>query len=138
MDTQKNLPPPVPAVWPTLVFDDVDAGVHLLTDVLGFVVTALHRGEDGIVMHAEARSPDGGGVMFGSRGRPGDWGTFGAQGVYVAVAESVTLEEIWDRVQAENGVEILAPLQDTDFGSRQFSFRDREGNLWSLGTYLGE
>jgi uncharacterized glyoxalase superfamily protein PhnB len=26
-------------------------------------------------------------------------------------------------------------LIDTDYGSREFSVRDPEGNLWSFGTY---
>ena len=26
-------------------------------------------------------------------------------------------------------------LTDTDYGSRDFSVRDPEGNLWSFGTY---
>jgi len=29
-------------------------------------------------------------------------------------------------------------LNDTDYGSREFSVRDPEGNLWSFGTYRGE
>jgi len=26
-------------------------------------------------------------------------------------------------------------LQDTDYGSREYSVRDPEGNVWSFGTY---
>lgn len=26
-------------------------------------------------------------------------------------------------------------LRDTDYGSREFSFRDPEGQLWNVGTY---
>src|SRR5690606_9151339 len=70
--------PPMPTVWPTVSFTDVDAGVRLLTEGLGFVVTALYRNDDGVVVHAEARWPDGGGVMFGSRGKPGAWGALQA------------------------------------------------------------
>jgi uncharacterized glyoxalase superfamily protein PhnB len=29
-------------------------------------------------------------------------------------------------------------LVDTDYGSRDFSVRDPEGNLWSFGTYRPE
>jgi uncharacterized glyoxalase superfamily protein PhnB len=33
------------------------------------------------------------------------------------------------------GAEIVRELTDTDYGSREFSVRDLEGNLWSFGTY---
>ncbi len=33
------------------------------------------------------------------------------------------------------GAEILRPLADTDYGSREYTARDLEGNLWSFGTY---
>jgi uncharacterized glyoxalase superfamily protein PhnB len=36
------------------------------------------------------------------------------------------------------GAEVLRPLEDTDYGSREFAVRDPEGNLWSFGTYRGE
>ncbi len=33
------------------------------------------------------------------------------------------------------GAEVVRPLEDQDYGSRDFSVRDLEGNLWSFGTY---
>jgi len=36
------------------------------------------------------------------------------------------------------GAEIIRPLEDTDYGSRDFAIRDPEGNRWSFGTYRGE
>ena len=35
----------------------------------------------------------------------------------------------------ENGAEIVLEIQDTDYGSRDFTVRDPEGNLWAFGTY---
>jgi uncharacterized glyoxalase superfamily protein PhnB len=32
------------------------------------------------------------------------------------------------------GARIVRELQDTDYGSREYSVRDPEGNLWSFGT----
>ncbi|MGY1811041.1 VOC family protein [Blastococcus sp. SYSU D00669] len=128
---------PAPTVWPSVGFADVDAGTAFLTDGLGFTVTACHRGADGTVEHAEARWPDGGGVMFGSRGKPGDWGALGPQGVYVVAAEPATVEAAWDRVRALPGVQVLEALHDTDYGSHQFGVRDADGNLWTVGTYRG-
>jgi uncharacterized glyoxalase superfamily protein PhnB len=36
------------------------------------------------------------------------------------------------------GAEVVRGLRDEDYGSRGFSVRDPEGNLWSFGTYTGE
>ncbi len=78
---------------------DVEAGIRFLTDGLGFVVTACYRSDDGTAQHAEARWPDGGGVMFGSRGKPGAWGA-GPRGVYVVAADAATVDAAWQRVSS--------------------------------------
>ena len=129
--------PPTPTVWPSVGFVDTDQGIRFLTDVLGFVVTALHRDEDGALQHAEARWPDGGGVMFGSRDKPGPWGGLGPQGIYVVAAEPATVDAAHGRARSDPWAEVLEPLGDTDYGSHQFTVRDGDGNLWSLGTYRG-
>ena len=129
--------PPAPSVWPSVGFTDVDAGVRFLVEGLGFTVTALYRDDESVVAHAEARWPDGGGVMFGTRGKPGDWGALGPQGVYIIAAEAATVDEAWQRVTAIDGVEVTTALHDTDYGSHEFAVRDADGNLWSMGTYRG-
>jgi uncharacterized glyoxalase superfamily protein PhnB len=97
----------------------------------------MYRGDDGTVEHAEARRPDGGGVMFGSRGKPGPWGSLGAQGVYVVASDAAGVDAAWKRVTAMDDVEVLRDVYDTDYGSHQFDIRDRDGNLWTVGTYRG-
>ncbi len=134
---EKTLPAPVPTVWPSVGFTDVDAGIRVLTEVLGFVVTALYREDDGAVAHAEARWPDGGGVMFGTRGKQGDWGALGPTGVYVVAAEAATVDAAWARARDDAGLEVTEALHDTDYGSHAFGVRDRDGNLWTVGTYRG-
>lgn len=136
-EQQSGAEPPAPTVWPTVGFSDVDAGVRFLTEGLGLVVTVLHRDGAGVVQHAEARWPDGGGVMFGTRGKPGPWGALGPQGVYVVAAEAGTVDAAWKRLSERDDVEVLQELHDTDYGSHEFGVRDRDGNLWSVGTYRG-
>jgi uncharacterized glyoxalase superfamily protein PhnB len=135
--TDSQLPPPGPSVWPTIGFRDVDAAVRLLTGGFGFVITAMHHSEDGTLEHGEARWPDGGGIMFGARGKPGEWGALGPQGAYVVAAEPETVDHAWKRVLKLDGVEVLHELHDTDYGSHEFSVRDADGNLWTMGTYRG-
>ena len=52
-------------------------------------------------------------------------------GVYVYVAD---IDAHYERARAA-GAEIVRELEDTDYGSREYSARDPEGNLWSFGTY---
>ena len=42
------------------------------------------------------------------------------------------------RIWMTLGAEIVRGLRDEDYGSRGFTVRDPEGNLWSFGTYWGQ
>ena len=123
---------PAPQVWPTLRARDARALIRFLVDVVGFEETAVY-GDGDTVQHAELAWPPGGGIMLGSI-RDDRWaleaGTFGA---YV-VADDI--DGLYERVLA-GGAEILDKPHDTDYGSRDFSLRDPEGNRWSFGTYRG-
>jgi uncharacterized glyoxalase superfamily protein PhnB len=127
---------PPPQVWPTLRATDARALIRFLVDAFGFEETVVH-GDGDRVDHAELSWPPGGGIMLGSAGRGPDdpWalrpGTFGA---YVVADDIDALHERAVRAGAEI---IMAPL-DTDYGSRDFTARDPEGNRWSFGTYRGE
>ncbi len=46
-------------------------------------------------------------------------------------------DALFDRATAA-GAEVVRGLVDEDYGSRGFTVRDLEGNLWSFGTYRGE
>ena len=35
------------------------------------------------------------------------------------------------------GAQVVRGLRDEEYGSRGFTVRDPEGNLWSFGTYSG-
>ena len=72
--------------------------------------------------------------MLGTEPEGGDprWGAHAGQSwIYIAVENPDALH---DRAVAA-GAEIVMELTDTDYGSRDFSCRDPEGNLWSFGTY---
>jgi uncharacterized glyoxalase superfamily protein PhnB len=45
-------------------------------------------------------------------------------------------DALFDRATAA-GAEVVRGLRDEDYGSRGFTVRDPEGNLWSFGTYRG-
>lgn len=125
-------------IWPCLSYRDARAAVTFLTTAFGFKEAALYAREDdpSIVEHAELRWPGGGGVMLGTAGKDdGPFGTRlpGNEAVYVVTEEP---DALFDQAVAA-GAEVVQGLKDEDYGSRGFTVRDPEGNLWSFGTYRG-
>jgi uncharacterized glyoxalase superfamily protein PhnB len=51
--------------------------------------------------------------------------------VYLAADD---VDSLYERAR-EAGADIALELTETDYGSRDFTVRDPEGNLWALGTY---
>ena len=129
---------PPPTVWPAFRARDTRGLIRFLVDAFGFEETAVHGdqpGGSGDVVHAELSWPLGGGVMLGSAREGGAWTpTPGTAACYVVTDDPDALH---DRAVAA-GAEVIQPLHDTDYGSRDFAVRDPEGNLWSFGTYRGE
>ncbi len=127
-----------PTVWPILSYRDARAALGFLTEAFGFQERACYAREDdpSIIEHAEMRWPLGGGVMFGTAGK--DDGPFGRrlpgnESVYVVCDDP---DALFERATAA-GAEVVRGLKDEDYGSRGFTVRDPEGNLWSFGTYRG-
>jgi len=58
----------------------------------------------------------------------------GASSVYVITDDP---DEVYERAVA-GGAEITRGMEEADYGSRGFTVRDLEGNLFSFGTYRGE
>jgi uncharacterized glyoxalase superfamily protein PhnB len=120
-------------IYPSLRYHDARAAIDWLAEAYGFTEVAVHAGEDGIVHHAEL-SGFGGIVMLGTEPEGGDplWGVHAGQSwLYLSTDNPDALH---DRAVAA-GAQIVRELQDTDYGSREFSCRDPEGNIWSFGTY---
>lgn len=137
--TTTALQPPAPQVWPTLRAHDARALIAWLVQALGFEETAVF-GDGEHVAHAQLSWPAGGGIMLGSARADGDdpWALDpGTAGCYVVAAEPAEVEALFTRATAA-GAEVLRPVQEQDYGSREFSVRDPEGNRWSVGSYRGE
>ena len=56
---------------------------------------------------------------------------------WIVVADDGSRDATADVAEAA-GAEVVRGLVDEDYGSRGFTVRDQEGNLWSFGTYAGE
>jgi uncharacterized glyoxalase superfamily protein PhnB len=122
-----DAPTAVPAVWACATSPDPGAMITFLTTALDFTERVAYA-DDGVIVHAELlrTGPNGetGGVMVGV-GEPSS----GA--VHLVVEDADASHE---RAVAA-GATIDRPLEDTDYGSRQFVVRDPAGGLWSVGTW---
>lgn len=123
-------------LWATLRARDAAAEIEFLVTAFGFVELVRYPNDDGGIAHAELAWPLGGGVMLGTaKDVDGDpWPARpGTAATYLHSPDTATIYE--QAVAA--GAQVLRPLADSDHGSREFTVRDPEGNLWSVGTYEG-
>ena len=119
-------------LYPVLRYGDAHAAIDFLERAFGFHSHVVHENEQGAIVHAELRFADQ--VVLLSSVGIGDPVYDKGQGralVYVALDHVDTLH---DTAKAA-GAEIVMPPTDQDYGARDFSARDPEGNIWSFGTY---
>ncbi len=117
-------------VIPTLRYQDAKGAIDFLERAFGFERKAVMENEDGTIGHAELTHGRGM-VMIGSAGLGDPQFDTGHASIYVIVGDPDALHE---RAR-DAGALIARELMDTDYGSREFSARDPEGNVWSFGTY---
>ncbi|MFD0904687.1 VOC family protein [Actinomadura sediminis] len=110
-------------ISPIVGYTDVEKALEWLEKAFGFEVKAVHRDDDGNIVHTEMRHGDG--VFMLSGGNPGKAAN------YVVVTDP---DAHHDRAKAA-GAEIFRELADQDYGSRDYAARDLDGNEWYFGTY---
>jgi uncharacterized glyoxalase superfamily protein PhnB len=117
-------------VYPTLQYTDPAKAVDWLVEAFGFTAHQVDKGPDGQFVHAELVL--GTGMVMVSQARSArprpaddDWR------VYVAVDD---VDAHHDRAVAA-GAEIVMPLTDQPYGSREYGARDLGGNGWCFGNY---
>ena len=116
-------------IIPTLKYKDAKAAIDFLDRAFGFERHAVHE-VDGVIGHAELRYGDGV-VMLGTVGQGDPQFETSHTSIYVVVEDP---DALYERAKSA-GADISRELQDMDYGSREFSARDPEGNAWSFGTY---
>ena len=112
-----------PNIFPFMRFTDADSALDWLGRAFGFEEHAVYRDDDGTVVHAEISL--GNGIVMLGQGDPAE------RGVYVAVDDA---DAHYERAKAA-GAEIAREIEDTDYGSREYTARDPDGHVWSFGTY---
>lgn len=125
-----------PTIFPAVRYRDADAGLSFLKTAFGATEKAVHRAGDGAIAHAELALGNGL-VMLGQYAEDGFLGgepprpRASTVSIYAVVADP----DAHCAQAAKAGATIVRPLEDTPYGSREYSARDPEGNLWSFGTY---
>jgi uncharacterized glyoxalase superfamily protein PhnB len=121
-----------PTIFPVFRYNDARAAIDWLVQAFGFQAHAEHESPNGTIAHAEVE--------------------FGASAIAISSAIPPSSENPWSDVregiyvcvgdvdahyaQAERaGAEMVMPVRDMDYGSREYSARDTEGYLWGFGTY---
>ena len=119
-----------------LRYQDPDKALDWLASAFGVEEKEVHRGDDGVVVHAELRLGDGL-FMLGRYDESGFLGgrqpdpLAGTISLYAVIPDP---DSHYQRATAA-GAQIVRELVDQPYGSREYSARDLEGNLWSFGTY---
>ncbi len=124
-----------PSIFPFLRYRDATAAMAWLEQAFGFRVALQVPAANGGIAHAELQLGHGM-VMLGDQpqdalGLALPQAGPGNQGIYIVVPD---VDALYARAKAA-GAQIVIDLHDTDYGSRDFSCRDPEGQLWSIGSY---
>jgi uncharacterized glyoxalase superfamily protein PhnB len=126
-------------IMPTMRYRDANAAIEWLCGVFGFERHAVYPGPNNTIGHAEL-TLGGGMIMLGSEkddayGRgfksPVDIGDVETRSAYIVVTDA---EAVYAQAKAAGG-RIVREIQNTDYGSREFTVKDPEGHSWSVGTY---
>jgi uncharacterized glyoxalase superfamily protein PhnB len=128
----------VQSIYPAVRYDDARAAIAWLKSALGFEEHAVYAGDGESIAHAQL-SIAGNLIMLGSA-KPDSFGkspkSLGnvTATVYIALDTPAEIDAQYARAKAAEA-EIVRELNDTDYGSHEFSVRDPEGHVWSFGTY---
>jgi uncharacterized glyoxalase superfamily protein PhnB len=127
-----------PTIVPFIAYENPGAAMDWLGTAFGFEPHHVEFSPAREVFHAEMRCGDAI-VMLESAAETRRWGMRpskelggpGGQGTYVYVAN---VDDHYRRALAA-GAAIVMPLEDMEYGAREYAVRDPEGNLWCFGTY---
>jgi uncharacterized glyoxalase superfamily protein PhnB len=122
--------------FPVIRYHDPDAAIEWLGHAFGLGERVVYRDDSGHVMHAELELGEGM-IMLGAADSSGWMGGSAPQPLASTVSLYAVIEDPdahHDRAVAA-GASIVRELTDQSYGSREYSARDIEGNLWSFGTY---
>jgi uncharacterized glyoxalase superfamily protein PhnB len=128
-----------PTLTPTVNYDDPEAAIRWLTDVLGFHPVEVYRDPDGKVLFAQLvwRTAF---VFVSPRPAAGNpWSAVGIASIALAATDKDDVQRRYEQAIGAGG-EIVRPLHESRTpmfpdGSTGFDVRDPEGHLWTVATF---
>ena len=126
------------SVIPALQYRDAKAAIEFLCKAFGFEKNAVYEEPDGSIAHAQLIHGNGM-IMLGSAKdteygkllrRPSEVGGV-TMSVYVVVDDA---DAHFARARAA-GAEMTREPETQDYGGRDYTCKDPEGNVWTFGTY---
>ena len=126
------------SVIPALQYKDAKAAIEFLCKAFGFEKNAVYEEPDGSIAHAQLVLSNGM-IMLGSVKdseyskllvRPSDAGGV-TMSVYVVVEDA---DAHYVRAKAAGATITREPVTQ-DYGGRDYTCKDREGHVWTFGTY---
>jgi uncharacterized glyoxalase superfamily protein PhnB len=126
------------SVIPALQYTDAKAAIEFLCRAFGFEKNAVYEEPDGSVAHAQLTHGNGM-VMLGSvkdseysklLKRPSEAGGV-TMSVYIVIEDA---DAHFARAKAA-GAKITREPETQDYGGRDYTCKDPEGNVWTFGTY---
>lgn len=122
-------------IYPAVRYADAEAALAFLTAAFGARERAVYRDDQGAIHHGEIAIEDS--VIFIGQFReqpaPSAQNPAGQapMSLYLVVADP----DAHHARAVGAGATVTRELVDTDYGSREYSLVDPEGNGWSFGTY---
>jgi uncharacterized glyoxalase superfamily protein PhnB len=127
------------AIIPCLRYRDAPAAIEWLCAIFGFEKHLVISNDDGSIAHAQLGFGNGM-VMLASMSdtefgclmkQPEQLGGVNTQSCYLIVSDA---DLVYRRAKAA-GASMVLDIKDEYYGGRDFTCRDPEGHLWSIGTY---
>ncbi len=124
---------------PATRYSDCEGALAFLKKVIGMEELQVHRDDDGTIVHAEMKMGESL-FMFGPEAdtpfsrymtAPRDTGGRETTTMYVVVGDV----ETHNAKAMAAGATIVLPLTQKDYGGLQYSLRDPEGHVWTIGNY---
>jgi uncharacterized glyoxalase superfamily protein PhnB len=124
---------------PGLRYRNALAVMDWLNQVFGFERQTVIEGENGVVHHAELTL--GGAMVMLGTGKDDEYSRNFKSPIDLDGVETCALYLVVPDADAAHaravaaGATVVRPLQDTPYGSREFTVKDPEGHSWTAGTY---
>lgn len=129
--------PGTPSIVPFLRYADAAKAIAWLGEAFAFETIASYPDDSGGIAHAELRFGDA--LVMVSTHHDGD--TLGMKLPKDGGGPTMGIYLVIDDVDAHHaraaaaGAKVVHPPTDEDYGGRDYSCLDPEGNIWSFGTY---